>query len=78
MLRRIKIEHISRGHGGVTLAIIAVGRLKQEEATDVLADLMLHSELKVNLGYRMFHEDRQFHRIQTHSLWNIWIGDIKK
>lgn len=64
--------------GGVTLAIPAVGRLRQEEATEVLADLMLHSELKVNLGYRMFQEDRLFHRIQMHSLWNIWIRGVKK
>lgn len=64
--------------GGVTLAILAVGKLRQEEATDVLVDLMLHSDLKVNLGYRMFQEDCLFHRIQMHSLWNIWIGDVKK
>lgn len=67
-----------RGFTGITLAILAVGRLRQEEAIDVLADLMLHSELQVSLGYRMFQEDRLFHRIQIHRLWNIWIGDVKK
>lgn len=66
------------GFTGITLAIPAVGRLRQEEPTDVLADLMLHSELQVSLGCRMFQEDRLFHRIQMHRLWNIWIGDVKK
>lgn len=66
------------GFTGVTLAIQAVGRLRQEDATYILADLMLNSELQVSLGYRMFQEDHLFHGIQMHRLRNIWIGDVKK